>query len=257
MLLVLDAENRVLAASRAARQGLDGIEEGLPVPARAARRRGSARARPGAVRGRGAERGAALPEPARRARRLRGAQGRLHGRRLARAAHAARAPARPARDGVACRGRTRGARRAGADGGRAHPRADRRHPVPERARDRPRGRRARLDAGAAGRRGGARSDSGDRGPRGRRRSARKGDPAAELPLRPRMLRVVVENLAQNAIRYAGPGATFTLTVAAGRVCASRTTAPASPRTISRGSSSASSARTAFAARGEPGSAWRS
>ena len=32
MLLVLDAENRVLAASRAARQGLDGIEEGLPVP---------------------------------------------------------------------------------------------------------------------------------------------------------------------------------------------------------------------------------
>ena len=32
MLLVLDAENRVLAASRAARQGLDGIEEGRPVP---------------------------------------------------------------------------------------------------------------------------------------------------------------------------------------------------------------------------------
>ena len=29
----------------------------------------------------------------------------------------------------------------------------------------------------------------------------------ELPLRPRMLRVVVENLVQNALRYAGPGAT--------------------------------------------------
>jgi two-component system, OmpR family, phosphate regulon sensor histidine kinase PhoR len=29
----------------------------------------------------------------------------------------------------------------------------------------------------------------------------------ELPLRPRMIRVVVENLVQNAIRYAGPGST--------------------------------------------------
>jgi two-component system, OmpR family, phosphate regulon sensor histidine kinase PhoR len=44
-----------------------------------------------------------------------------------------------------------------------------------------------------------------------------GDPEAELPLRPRMLRVVVENLAQNAIRYAGPGATFTLAVAPGEL----------------------------------------
>ncbi|MGH3021496.1 MAG: sensor histidine kinase [Gaiellaceae bacterium] len=32
------------------------------------------------------------------------------------------------------------------------------------------------------------------------------DEDAELPLRPRMIRVVVQNLAQNAIRYAGPGA---------------------------------------------------
>ena len=37
------------------------------------------------------------------------------------------------------------ARRAGAGGGGADPRADRRHPVPLRARVRPRGRRARLD----------------------------------------------------------------------------------------------------------------
>jgi two-component system phosphate regulon sensor histidine kinase PhoR len=41
----------------------------------------------------------------------------------------------------------------------------------------------------------------------------EGDPSIELPLRPRMLRVVAQNLAQNAIRYAGPGATFTLGVA--------------------------------------------
>jgi signal transduction histidine kinase len=48
----------------------------------------------------------------------------------------------------------------------------------------------------------------------------EGDPDAELPLRPRMLRVVVENLAQNAIRYAGPGATFTVTVTPGELRAS-------------------------------------
>ena len=35
-------------------------------------------------------------------------------------------------------------------------------------------------------------------------------PGVELPLRRRMLQVVVENLAQNAIRYAGPGATLLL-----------------------------------------------
>ncbi|HUG65214.1 MAG TPA: HAMP domain-containing sensor histidine kinase [Gaiellaceae bacterium] len=34
----------------------------------------------------------------------------------------------------------------------------------------------------------------------------------ELAIRPRMLRVVARNLAENAIRYAGPGATFTLSV---------------------------------------------
>ena len=40
-----------------------------------------------------------------------------------------------------------------------------------------------------------------------------GDEEAALALRPRMLRVVAGNLAENAIRYAGPGATCTLTVA--------------------------------------------
>jgi two-component system phosphate regulon sensor histidine kinase PhoR len=36
------------------------------------------------------------------------------------------------------------------------------------------------------------------------------DESAEVPLRPRMLRVVLENLAENAIRYAGDGATFSI-----------------------------------------------
>src|SRR5439155_4020360 len=39
-----------------------------------------------------------------------------------------------------------------------------------------------------------------------------GGPEVELPLRPRMLRVVVENLVANAIRYAGPGSTCTVSV---------------------------------------------
>lgn len=34
----------------------------------------------------------------------------------------------------------------------------------------------------------------------------------EVPLRPRMLRVVAQNLAENAIRYAGEGSTFTLSI---------------------------------------------
>ena len=37
------------------------------------------------------------------------------------------------------------------------------------------------------------------------------DPVIELAIRPRMLRVIATNLAENAIRYAGPGSTFTLT----------------------------------------------
>ena len=39
-----------------------------------------------------------------------------------------------------------------------------------------------------------------------------GGPEVELPLRPRMLRVIVENLLMNSLRYAGPGSTCTLTV---------------------------------------------
>jgi signal transduction histidine kinase len=40
----------------------------------------------------------------------------------------------------------------------------------------------------------------------------EGDEEAELPLRPRMIRVIAENLLENAIRYAGPGATATLRI---------------------------------------------
>ncbi|MEP6909783.1 MAG: HAMP domain-containing sensor histidine kinase [Actinomycetota bacterium] len=39
-----------------------------------------------------------------------------------------------------------------------------------------------------------------------------GDPAAEVPLRPRMLHVVAENLIENSLRYAGPGSTLRLGV---------------------------------------------
>jgi two-component system phosphate regulon sensor histidine kinase PhoR len=38
------------------------------------------------------------------------------------------------------------------------------------------------------------------------------DEEAEVPLRPRMLRVAIGNLAENAIRYAGDGASFTIRV---------------------------------------------
>ncbi len=40
-------------------------------------------------------------------------------------------------------------------------------------------------------------------------------PEVGLPLRRRMLQTIVENLAQNAIRYAGPGSTLTLTARPG------------------------------------------
>ena len=35
----------------------------------------------------------------------------------------------------------------------------------------------------------------------------EGDASIDLPLRPRMLRILAQNLAENAIRYAGHGAT--------------------------------------------------
>jgi signal transduction histidine kinase len=40
----------------------------------------------------------------------------------------------------------------------------------------------------------------------------EGDESIDLPLRPRMLRILAENLTENAVRYAGHGATFTLAI---------------------------------------------
>jgi signal transduction histidine kinase len=40
----------------------------------------------------------------------------------------------------------------------------------------------------------------------------EGDPGVDVPLRPRMLRMIAQNLAENAIRYAGHGAKFTLSI---------------------------------------------
>jgi signal transduction histidine kinase len=53
----------------------------------------------------------------------------------------------------------------------------------------------------------------DRAARAAVRVEVEGEQAAELPLRPRMIRVVASNLAENAISYAGPGARLTLSVA--------------------------------------------
>jgi signal transduction histidine kinase len=52
----------------------------------------------------------------------------------------------------------------------------------------------------------------ERGARAGIRLAVEGDETLELPLRERMLRVVADNLAANAIRYAGHGSTFTFAV---------------------------------------------
>jgi signal transduction histidine kinase len=41
----------------------------------------------------------------------------------------------------------------------------------------------------------------------------EGDALVDVPLRPRMLRIVAENLAENAIRYAGHDARFTFSIA--------------------------------------------
>jgi len=52
----------------------------------------------------------------------------------------------------------------------------------------------------------------DRAAHGEVRLVTAGGDRVELPLRPRMIRVVVENLVANAIRYAGPGSTCMITV---------------------------------------------
>jgi signal transduction histidine kinase len=53
---------------------------------------------------------------------------------------------------------------------------------------------------------------GERAARAGVRLVVEGDPGAAVEVRPRMLRVVAQNLAENAVRYAGPGATARLAV---------------------------------------------
>src|SRR5262245_2306776 len=64
--------------------------------------------------------------------------------------------------------------------------------------------RPELDAALA--------DLGERASRAGVALAVEGDAAITVAVRPRMIRVIAQNLAENAIRYAGPGATFTLAV---------------------------------------------
>src|SRR4029078_10342344 len=56
------------------------------------------------------------------------------------------------------------------------------------------------------------AELGDRAARAGMRIEIDCDETLELPLRPRMLRVLASNLIENALRYAGDGATFTLAV---------------------------------------------
>ena len=60
-----------------------------------------------------------------------------------------------------------------------------------------------------------------------------GDEEAELPLRARMLCVIVENLIENALRYAGPGTTLHLVVEPGSLVASDDGAGVPPEEVSR------------------------
>ena len=215
IVVVLDRAGASLAASRRAREPLDGVVEGVRFP-RSSRR--SAAATPLEIPyevGR-APGDAPLPERPRRPRRLPGAAGRLHRRRLARAAHAARAAAGPARDGAAPgRGPVELIDQARGEVDRIGELIDdvlflselesgravvslgsiRALPVLD-----------QVVAEARAERGARRASSS--GSTARRRSSCRS--------RQRMLQVIVENLVENAIRYAGAGATCTLSAARGR-----------------------------------------
>ena len=88
-----------------------------------------------------------------------------------------------------------------------------------------------------------------------------GDPQVDVPLRPRMLRIVAENLTENAIRYAGHGSRFTISVQRAGEFAVMTAADdgvgVDERERAIGSSSASTAPTRRARRAARGSGSRS
>ncbi len=188
-IVVLDDQDRVLLASRRARQAVDGLREGEPLPSDLLT--GERGVIPLVVpyEAGGRRRAARLPLARGRPRRVRGAPRRVHRCRLARAAHAARPPPDAARDDDAPgRGRA-GARRAGTRRDRSDHRAHRRGAVPLRARVRRARGRARSDARQAGARGGDRRARRARGARRRglagrvRRRGRARDPAADAPRR--------------------------------------------------------------------------
>ena len=254
MLLVLDAENRVLAASRAARQGLDGVEEGLPVPGELLGGEGRHEPVrvPYEVEGR-SEALLYLSPPGELA-----AYEELRAGFTAAVSHELRTPlarllalletaSLPGQDTAAlveqARTEVEHIREliddilflSELETGRAVVALGSTRALPVVEEVLARIRETADRAGVAVR--------------------AQGDPAAELPLRPRMLRVVVENLAQNSIRYAGPGSTLTVTVSPGRLTVADDGA-GSPRRISRVSSSGSSGGPRARLAGERGSAWR-
>jgi two-component system phosphate regulon sensor histidine kinase PhoR len=216
MLLVLDAENRVIAASRRAREGLDGVAEGLPAPAELLE--GDARHEPLLVPYNvDGQREALLyvNPPGELA-----AYEELRAGFTAAVSHELRTPlarllalletaALPGEDPVALADQARGEVEqireliddilflSELETGRAVVALGATRALPF-----VREVLAKLEETAA--RAGVTLRA-------------EGDPDATLPLRPRMLRVLTENLAQNAIRYAGPGSTFTVTVRPGEL----------------------------------------
>ena len=109
------------------------------------------------------------------------------------------------------RGGRPGARRPGARRDRPDHRAHRRGALPQRARVGRTRRRTRRDAGEPVLEE-ALDELAERAARAGVELRLECDDDVELAIRPRMLRVIARNLAENAIRYAGPGATFTLAV---------------------------------------------
>ena len=178
---------------------------------------------------------------------LPGASGRIHGCGLARAADAAGAAARAARDGCAARAPTATSFLPRRERGRADDRARERRALPLGARERSGGRRPRRQPKSGlcfeevhARLADSAERADDRDPNRRRAQHRAAAPAHEC------CRPIVENLAQNSIRYAGPGADADAAALPRRAARSATTVEVSRRRSCPVSSSASIAATALA-----------
>ena len=151
---------------------------------------------------------------------------------------------------------------AGARRGRERRRPDRRDPLPLGARERPRGRRARPHDGAARcSRTSSTSLDDSRGARRRRARSRRRPDASTCRSARGCCASSRENLAENAIRYAGHGARFTFSVHRAGAFVVLTAADdgvgVPSRDTRRASSNASTAPTPRAPRAAPGSGSRS